>query len=180
MFHQFLNSRGTQEFLFMIAIAETLHILDRVWLPVEVEHTQADFSSSLFLFGSMLLMMKYVSTIQNPNNSNLNMAFNAFLFYIQVIVTLIIWSTIHKWINIIITSDVLGYFCCLALSGTLVYCGLMVWIPQYLPNHQQTWRRLKEQTSRITFGAKHSSTEIVDRIWKKYRPLRTAPQRMRR
>lgn len=180
MFHKFLNSRGTQEFLFMIAIAETLHILDMIWLPVKVQYTQADFSSSLFLFGSMLLMMKYVSNIQDGNNSNLNMACNAFLFYVQVIVTLITWSIINKCINGMTTSEVFRYLCCLGISGTLVYYGLMVWIPQCFPNHQETWRRLKDKASRLTLGVKHSSNKIVDRIWKKYQPLRNAPKRMRR
>lgn len=124
MFHKFINSNGTQEFLFMIAIAETLHILDRIWLPVKVEHTQADFSSSLFLFGSMLLMMKYISTIQDLKNSIQNMVLNAILFYAQVIATLIIWSVLHKWINAIFTNESIGYSCCLILSAALVYCGL--------------------------------------------------------
>lgn len=179
MFHKFINSNGTQEFLFMIAIAETLHILDRIWLPVKVEHTPADFSSSLFLFGSMLLMMKYISTIQDLKNSIQNMVLNAILFYAQVIATLIIWSVLHKWINAIFTNESIGYSCCLILSAALVYCGLTVWIPDCLPN-QHTWRRLKFEASRMSLGLGQSSSEIINRIWKKPCPLRCAPKRMRR
>lgn len=182
MFQQFYRSAGAKEFLCMISIAEILHIGNMIWLPLRVRHQQADFSSAIFLFGSMLIMMKYTSNIQQSIKTIAQVAYMIIIFALGLLMMLTLWSTLNIWLSTIIPSEVTHYFGRLILSITLVYYALIDWIPivNLPPRNNDAWKVLKQNASKLSLGIKRSSNEIIDRIWRKYNPVQNAPQHMRR
>lgn len=180
MLRQFYRSRGAKEFLCMISVAEILHVSNMIWLPINVFYWQADFSSAIFLFGAMLLMMKHTSSLQQQIVTRRPSAYDTIVFGFNVIIMLIFWSTINIWLSGLITSAVAHYFVRLILSIILVYYALITWTSSNLPSRcYVAWNVLKQNTSNFSLGIQSSSNEVIDRIWRKYRPIHNAPRHMR-
>ncbi|KAH8413773.1 hypothetical protein KR222_007986 [Zaprionus bogoriensis] len=134
MLRQFFGSPGGKPFLLMLAIAEFLHISGNLWMPLKITTNEADLSSALYLFGALLILMKVVSVLQEPEEEDpvraaCSCAYNVVVFIISLYVALILWNAYNVWMSRIITNIVVNYISRLMLSATLLYFALQAWVP---------------------------------------------------